>query len=121
MSKNASSQMPSNPPALKFVTGGGGKKNTAQETVPSDADFVGPESQNPAEIETKAKKQTSTTPKSRTELPKLEIHHRVHADIRERLLDEQYRQKKHGNSAYIADIFDEALHLGLLQIEKRKL
>lgn len=58
---------------------------------------------------------------ARTELPRKELNHKVRSDIHERLDDEQYlRRKAGGERVHLAEIADEALHLGLLQIEKRR-
>ncbi len=56
---------------------------------------------------------------TRSKLPKKELSHRVRTDIHGRLDDEQYRRKKLGEPVPLAEIADEALHLGLKQIEKR--
>ncbi len=65
-------------------------------------------------------KPTSPKSSSRSQLAKRDFSQRVRSDIHERLHDEHYRRRKDGEQAKIGDIADEALHLGLLQLEKRR-
>ena len=55
---------------------------------------------------------------NRSELPKKELGHRVHDDIHSRIDEVHHMRRKSGKKSTLAGIADEALHLGLLVIEK---
>ena len=110
--------------ALKFVTGGGKER---PEPSPEAREFrvVGETEEEPQEVRgtpppsDRPKKKARKAP-ARDELAKRELSHRVRVDIHDRLDDEQYRRRKGGQRSHLADIADEALHLGLREIEKRR-
>ena len=56
----------------------------------------------------------------RLNLPREPLNHRVRTDIFDRLDDERVYRRRQGNRVFLADIADEALHLGLLRMEKRR-
>lgn len=124
MSRNASpTRKESN--AVKFVKGGAKKSAASVEPeppelslVPEDSGSVGDTAKETPKAEPKRRAKPASSA-ARQDLPRKELSHRVRIDIHSRIDDESYRRKKQGERTTLADIADEALHLGLLQIEKR--
>ena len=77
-------------------------------------------SDQPPKAKPKKPKTPAVTPViDRSTYPKLPLPHRVGSDLLERIEDEREYQRKQGNKVHLQTIADEALHLGLMVLEKR--